>query len=147
MEIAFKKVEESDYNFIVGLIETNLRDVIDISFNGFMNYTLFLERVSKEGMANIIICNETPCGFLWCSARGKSLHVNTIVIDSEYQCKGIGSYIFDRLETIAKSLSLSSLDLGVQGINKRAIKFYERRGFRKYKYEKEVDTFYMQKKL
>jgi ribosomal protein S18 acetylase RimI-like enzyme len=147
MDITFRNAEQGDNNFIVALIEKNLRDVIDVSFNGFMNYTLFFERISKEGMASIVFVDGVPCGFLWCSAKGKCLHINTIVIDSEYQCKGIGSKIFDGLELMAKSLNLTFLDLGVQGVNIRAQKFYERRGFIKYKYEKQVDTYYMQKKL
>lgn len=147
MNITFKGVQIHDDDFIINLIKNNLREVIDKSFNGNMNYQLFLERIRKEGMASIIICDGKPCGLIWCTIMENSLHVNAIIIDKKYQGKGIGSSIFDNLEIMVKQMNLKYLQLGVQGVNKRARKFYKNRGFVDYGYVKDVDTYYMTKRI
>jgi GNAT superfamily N-acetyltransferase len=147
MNITFRNVEFDDNDFITELINSNLKEVIDRSFNGYMNYGLFLERIRKEGMSSVIICDNNPCGLLWCTIREYNLHVNAIVIDQEYQGRGIGSFIFDGLEMLAKRMGLMQLELGVQGVNKRARDFYRNRGFVEYGYVKDVDTYYLHKRI
>lgn len=147
MLIEYKKLEESDYSYVLRLIDENLREVIDVSFKGYFNNTLFFNRAIYMGKAYIIYLEDSRCGFIWYSSKGKILHINTIIIDKEYQGKGIGSRIFDDIEKLGKSMRYDLLQLGVQGINNNAHDFYIKRGFNDIRYVKEFDTFYMQKKL
>jgi ribosomal protein S18 acetylase RimI-like enzyme len=147
MDIDYRKVVKEDYYYVVDLIQRNLDYVIQKSFNGKMNYSVYFRRMRKSGLSNIILYNKVECGILWCTIRGQSLHVNTIVIDKEYQGKGIGSKIFYDIEKLAEKYNLTSIDLGVQGVNVRAKNFYKKLGFKEYGYNEEFDTIYMQKKL
>lgn len=147
MDIEYKKLETSDYDFVSKIVEANLGDVIARSFNGYFNYVLFFNRAMETGNAYVIYCNEVPCGFIWYSLKGMRLHINTIIIDKEYQNKGIGGNIFKELEMNARKSKIPYLQLGVQGINKRARDFYKNFGFKDIGYMNEFDTYYMEKRV
>lgn len=147
MDIEYKKLETSDYDFVSRIVEGNLGDVIAKSFNGYFNYVLFFDRAMETGTAYVIFYNEFPCGFIWYSLKGMRLHINTIIIDKEYQSKGIGSKIFNELELKAKESKIPYIQLGVQGVNKRARDFYKKNGFKEIGYMNEFDTYYMEKKI
>ncbi len=147
MNIEYKKLESTDYNFVSKLIEENLKEVISQSFKGFFNFPIFFNRAMQLGDSFIIYCDECPCGFFWYTFKGKCLHINTIVIDKEYQGKGIGTKVFIEIERLGKSKEYSIIELGVQGVNKGAIKFYKNKDFKEIGYMKDFDTYYMQKKI
>lgn len=147
MDIEYKKLLSTDYEFVSMLIEKNLGDVIRKSFKGYFNTELFFDRAMNIGNSYMVYKNESPCGFFWYSSRGMSLHINTIVIDKKYQGKGIGTYIIDELEKLAKSKKFEYIELGVQGSNKYAYSFYIKKGFMEFGYTKDFDTYYMHKRL
>lgn len=147
MDIEYKKLLANDFEFVSELIEKNLGDVIRKSFKGYFNKALFFDRALNIGKSYMVYKNESPCGFFWYSSRGNSLHINTIVIDKEYQGKGIGTYIIDGIEKLARSKGYEYLELGVQGSNKYAYGFYIKKGFEEFGYTKDFDTYYMHKKL
>ena len=147
MEIEYKKLETSDYDFVSRLVEKNLGDVITHSFNGYFNNVLFFNRAMETGNSYVIFYNNAPCGFIWYSLKGIRLHINTIIIDKEHQSIGIGREIFKELEDKAKVSKIPYLQLGVQGINKRARDFYKKLGFKDIGYMNEFDTYYMEKRI
>lgn len=147
MDIEYKKLETSDYDYVSRIVESNLGDVITRSFNGYFNYVLFFDRAMETGSAYVIFYNQVPCGFIWYSLKGMRLHINTIIIDKEYQSKGIGGCIFKELETKARESKIPFIQLGVQGVNIRARKFYKKYGFKDIGYMNEFDTYYMEKKI
>lgn len=147
MEIEYKKLETIDYDYVSRLVEENLGDVIEKSFKGYFNYVLFFNRAMEAGNAYIILYNDIPCGFIWYSLKGLRLHINSIIISKEYQSRGIGEKIFNELETKARDAKIQYMQLGVQGINRRARNFYKRLGFKDIGYMNEFDTYYMEKKI
>lgn len=147
MDIEYKKLEQSDYNFISEIVEKNLGNVILQSFKGYFNYVLFFDRAMENGTSYIIFYRNSPCGFIWYSVKGSRLHINTIIIDEKYQGLGIGSEVLRELEAKAKKARIPYLQLGVQGINKRARDFYLKLGFKDIGYMNDFDTYYMEKKL
>lgn len=147
MDIEYKQLETSDYDYISRIVETNLSEVITKSFNGYFNHVLFFNRALESGNAYVIFYNMVPCGFIWYSLKGLRLHINTIIIDKEYQGRGIGGKIFSELEIKAKELKIPYLQLGVQGVNKIARDFYKKYGFKDIGYMNEFDTYYMEKKI
>jgi ribosomal protein S18 acetylase RimI-like enzyme len=147
MNIQYKKIESCDYSFVSKLVDDNLKDVITKSFNGYFNYALFFDRAMQIGSAYLIFYDDDPCGFIWYSLKGMRLHVNTIVIDKEYQNKKIGTTVLNELETKARESNIPFMQLGVQGVNKKARDLYIRLGFKDIGYMKEFDTFYMEKRI
>ena len=147
MDIEYKKLETSDYDFVSRIVEQNLGEVIAQSFNGYFNYVLFFDRAMETGSAYVIFYNATPCGFIWYSLKGMRLHINTIIIDKDHQSMGIGGNIFKELEHKAIESKIPYLQLGVQGVNQRARDFYKRLGFKDIGYMNEFDTYYMEKKI
>lgn len=147
MEIEYKKLETSDYEFVSSLVEQNLGDVITLSFKGYFNNVLFFNRAMETGNSYVVFYDNDPCGFLWYSLKGLRLHVNTIIIDKEHQSMGIGGSIFKELEIKAKGSKIPYLQLGVQGVNKRARDFYKKHGFSDIGYMNEFDTYYMEKRI
>jgi GNAT superfamily N-acetyltransferase len=147
MNIEYKKLETTDYEFVSKLIEENLKEVIEQSFKGYFNFPIFFNRAMQIGNSYIIYSDDCPCGFFWYILKGKCLHINTVVIDKDYQGKGIGTYVFKEIENLGKSKGYSILELGVQGVNKEAKKFYQNKGFIETGYTKDFDTYYMQKKI
>jgi ribosomal protein S18 acetylase RimI-like enzyme len=147
MNIEYRKLELTDYSYVSTLIEENLKEVINQSFKGYFNFPIFFNRAMQIGNSYIIYSDESPCGFFWYIFKGRCLHINTIVIDKKYQGKGIGTSVFKDIETLGKSKGYFFIELGVQGINKQALKFYKNKGFKEISYTKDFDTYYMHKKI
>lgn len=147
MELGYRLVTKNDAKYIIYLVKDNLKEVIKKSFKDKFDFGLFMKRVMREGTGYIITFGEQRCGFIWFTIKQETLHVNTIVIDKPYQGMGIGMRVFKDMENLAKRMNLKYIHLGVQGINEKAKKFYEKIGFEYTGYVDEFDTYYMRKKL
>lgn len=147
MELAYRIMNKSDSKYVTCLVKNNLMEVIEKSFKGKFDFNLFIQRIRKEGNGYIIVFRGFRCGFIWFSIKGETLHINTIVIDEAYQGMGIGKRVFKDMDDFGKRLNLKYIHLGVQGINEKAKRFYEKIGFEYTGYVDEFDTYYMRKKL
>lgn len=147
MDIKFVKAEPKDINFITALIKDNLGEIIKSSFKGNFDYKVYISNSIKDKYSFIVLADGICCGFLWCSIKGKTIHINTIALEKEFQGKGIGKRIFGELEDIGRKTEMNYLQLGVQGSNKRAIGFYQALGFIMSGYLKQFDTYYMLKRI
>ena len=79
-------------------------------------------------------------GFIILDARpGKTGNLVTIDVAPESQGGGIGARLMDEMEKIAGGLGLRSVVLQVAASNERAIRFYERRGYRK---TRDLENYY-----
>ncbi|MFC2078026.1 GNAT family N-acetyltransferase [Candidatus Bipolaricaulota bacterium] len=67
-------------------------------------------------------------GFLWIEKRARDLHVHGIILQPEFRGRGLGTTIFENLETEFEG-EIDALELGVRASNEGAIRFYERIGF------------------
>ncbi|WP_299436123.1 GNAT family N-acetyltransferase [uncultured Aquimarina sp.] len=64
--------------------------------------------------------------------KGNSIEIERIYVIKSYQGKGVGQYIFDEVMKIAEEKKAIFIWLGVWDQNTRAIKFYERNGFKTF---------------
>ncbi|MGI6210084.1 MAG: GNAT family N-acetyltransferase [Bacilli bacterium] len=67
----------------------------------------------------------------WENKDSKAFYLNRFAVDSNYLKKGIGSLMVSKAKEVAEEKGADYLRLFVVTINKPAIKFYEKNGFRK----------------
>lgn len=85
-------------------------------------------------------------GFFSYSIAENVLHLNTLVLDAQFQGLGLGQQVMAQFEKIAKNGHLQILRLCVQMNNLRAIRFYQKWGFR-IQGKPYVNTYLMRKRL
>ena len=84
----------------------------------------------SEAAFEIILCDGVPCGYLCVEDREGDIHVRELVIDPEFQGKGIGTYILREVMGRARVRQVP-VRLGTFHEN-RAAELYRRLGFREY---------------
>jgi len=85
-------------------------------------------------------------GFYWTEERERVLHLHALILKPQFQGRGIGTQILTIL-TSAKKDVVNSIELGVHESNQRAIKMYERQGFKTVKQLGDLQFRIMQKPL
>ncbi|EHK2348077.1 GNAT family N-acetyltransferase [Clostridium perfringens] len=65
-----------------------------------------------------------------CNLRRKHVGVITLMVNSDYQNKGVGSLLMDKLINLSKSLNIIRLELCVFRDNYKAINLYKKFGFK-----------------
>ena len=122
----------SDTEFARSVHHRAYHDVVIEQF-GFWDEALqdifFVKGWSKE-THQIIILNDSPCGYLCVETRQDDIHIREIVIAPEYQNKGIGTFILSEIIEQAK-VSQVPVRLGTFHKNK-AVRIYQRLGFREF---------------
>lgn len=106
----------------------------------------FKELFKKTGRIQVVYLQERIAGFFWTEKRDEVLHIHALIIEEEFQGKGLGKKI---LQTIEKEYNEGArvLEIGVHLSNNRAIKLYEDFGFVKVKELNEIGFIVMQKQL
>lgn len=67
----------------------------------------------------------------WENVNAKAFYLSRFAVNPDYLKQGIGSFMVIKIKEVAKELGAKYLRLFVVIINKRAIQFYEKNGFRK----------------
>lgn len=78
----------------------------------------------------IILCDGAPCGYVRVEERGGDTHVHELVIDPEFQGRGVGSHILREVIEDARVRQVR-VRLGTFHAN-HAVNLYRRLGFREY---------------
>ena len=130
----------SDKDFILNLNKQNLPAVsplYDDSFNMFLKYSEYFKTIKIE---------DTPVGFLiallpghpyksvnykWFENRYKSfIYVDRIVISSDHQDKGIGSFFYDHIKlSFHDRFNLMVCEVNLIPKNTQSINFHKKYGF------------------
>ncbi|MHA7057308.1 GNAT family N-acetyltransferase [Aquimarina sp. M1] len=63
---------------------------------------------------------------------GNGLEIERIYLVSTYQGRGIGQFLINEILNISKEKKVAFIWLGVWNYNKRAVRFYERNGFKTF---------------
>ena len=82
----------------------------------------------KVGQVYCVYDDAQLGGFYWIERRENILHLHGLVLKTQFQGKGIGTQILEKLVTENHG-KMKEIELGVHESNVRAIKLYERRGF------------------
>lgn len=115
----------------------NLNDYLDKAFSV---EALSQEIINPESTFFFVYNEEHICGYFKINV-GESqtelkevngLELERIYISTEYQGKRIGEKVIEEVKKIAIQLAKKYIWLGVWELNKNAIRFYERVGFKKF---------------
>lgn len=115
-EISFRFSKEQ----CVGICEEKIK-----LLNGYIN----------EGSAIVLgaFLDENLIGFLWLYKRNffyeTRLHVNQIVVSSQFRGRGIGKQLMKEVEKQAERLGMETIDLFVSENNCKALKMYTNMGY------------------
>jgi ribosomal protein S18 acetylase RimI-like enzyme len=92
------------------------------------------QRLSRDGsIAYIAFDEDRACGLVCCYAEDddpRRAHIISMWVDPAYRRAGVGSELINTLGIWAKGYGMRELKLMVTGVNRGAIAFYERLGFR-----------------
>ncbi len=105
----------------------------------------------NERVLNIVNNEETKIqfiGFVWFNfTEENTLWLTSLVVDKKHQRKGIGSQVIFELESLVLKKNLKSIELGVQEVNKNALRFYQKNGFLKAEDIEYASTIVMRKTI
>lgn len=119
--VKIRKMQESDIPRIVYLEET------------FLGETLGEELLTSELKSNVAafyvaIVNDIVVGYIGRYSYLGEAEILNFVVDEAYQRQGIGQMLFDYVINEIKDLEKISLE--VRASNNKAIRFYEKNGFK-----------------
>lgn len=135
MDITIRKAKKEDMRRVHELImelaiyeklpqevEINLSDLVNDGFGEKPLFHCFVAEVNStvEGMA--IIYNR------YSTWKGKTIHLEDLIVTKNMRNKGIGALLLDKVILFGKEMSVKRISWEVIDWNKKAIKFYERKG-------------------
>ncbi len=135
MDITIRKVKKEDMSRVHELImelavyeklpqevELNQNDLVNDAFGENPLFHCFVAEVNSkvEGMA--IIYNR------YSTWKGKTLHLEDLIVTKNMRNKGIGALLLDKVILFGKQMNVKRISWEVIDWNKKAIKFYERKG-------------------
>lgn len=115
------------YELIAPYINKNAIHEIDRIYNNMNEFT-------KDNTAIIIgaLDDNSLIGFVWSYIKKentKIAHVNYFFIKDNYRSKGIGEILIKKLQEKLSLINVKEIELLVDIVNERAIKFYTKQGF------------------
>ena len=135
MDITIRKAKKEDMSRVHELImelavyeklpkevEVNQSDLVNDGFGENPLFHCFVAEVNSkvEGMA--IIYNR------YSTWKGKTLHLEDLIVTKNMRNKGIGALLLDKVILFGKQMNVKRISWEVIDWNKKAIKFYERKG-------------------
>lgn len=127
-EFRIRKAVESDLDEIIRLWKRNIRTIntasdIEDLFNAFKDY--FFVAVSLASEERKLI------GFVAGAVRQGHGHISGIAVDAEYRRQGIGNELIKAVEREFIARAFDMVTLEVRKSNWRAIRFYEKQGYKR----------------
>lgn len=135
MDITIRKAKKEDMSRVHELImelavyeklpqevELNQNNLVNDAFGENPLFHCFVAEVNSkvEGMA--IIYNR------YSTWKGKTLHLEDLIVTKNMRNKGIGALLLDKVILFGKQMNVKRISWEVIDWNKKAIKFYERKG-------------------
>ena len=135
MDITIRKAKKKDMSRVHELImelavyeklpqevEVNQNDLVNDGFGENPLFHCFVAEVNSkvEGMA--IIYNR------YSTWKGKTVHLEDLIVTKNMRNKGIGALLLDKVILFGKQMNVKRISWEVIDWNKKAIKFYERKG-------------------
>ena len=135
MDITIRKAKKEDMSRVHELImelavyeklpqevEVNQNDLVNDGFGENPLFHCFVAEVNSkvEGMA--IIYNR------YSTWKGKTVHLEDLIVTKNMRNKGIGALLLDKVILFGKQMNVKRISWEVIDWNKKAIKFYERKG-------------------
>lgn len=140
LEIRFLTAKSADVPWIVELAYKIMNPFLEEAFTGTFDWASWesdmrgvIQTDDKyKGIVELFINDDgQKIGFWWVTPQNNHIWIDAIVLNSNFQSKGIGTHIFHQIREHFNYLYPKNLriELGVQKSNKKAIKFYEHLNF------------------
>ncbi len=115
-------MELAEYEKLSQEVELIPKDLINDGFGVKPMFHCFVAEVDSkvEGMA--IIYNR------YSTWKGKTIHLEDLIVTKNMRNKGIGALLLDKVILFGKEMGVKRISWEVIDWNKKAIKFYERKG-------------------
>jgi ribosomal protein S18 acetylase RimI-like enzyme len=84
---------------------------------------------TKRGLGVVAVTSNIPCGFGLLSLWPRGAEISDLIVNANYRSRGLGSLIIQYLTSVAKSLHVQTLEIGVAMSNPRALALYRRLEF------------------
>lgn len=117
------------------MVESDLREVMAIEMKVFPSYGHWTHQTFQSALAAGYDCwlardvSGTLVGYFVLMKVVDEVHLLTIAINPDWQGKGLGRGLMDKVIELAKTMQMESLLLEVRLSNKRALEIYRRYGF------------------
>ncbi|MDF2798727.1 MAG: family N-acetyltransferase [Devosia sp.] len=89
-----------------------------------------LRRAVAETLSRIIVADQDGIPTGWCSRSARRAYIPFLFVAPESQGQGIGSMLLRRMESVLELLGASRVQLETPADHIRAVRFYERQGYR-----------------
>src|SRR5262245_28219872 len=130
MIVSKRQATEADYEFARVVHHRAYREVIERQY-GPVEETAqdkFFANAWVEATHEIVLCDTVRCGYCCVEDRGHDIFIRELVIDPDYQGRGIGTTILQGVLNDSKTRKVP-VRLRTQTLN-RAAALYRRLGFR-----------------
>ncbi len=121
----FRKATTDDISFINEVYSLN-KEAIHGNVRDFKMWSEILSDSSKE---HYVIIDKEPVGWFRIEMVDNSLELGMLQIHPQYQHQGIGRYVINEVEQIAKNRSIDSVIIHTTEDNKKAQKLYISTGY------------------
>lgn len=131
-KITKRLAEEADKEFVRSVHHRAYRDVVMRQYGAWDEKAQnnFFDDAWCATTHQIIICEDVPCGYMCVEYRDEDIYIREIVIDNEFQGKGVGTFLLREIIEDARVRRIP-VRLGTQRTN-RAINLYQKLGFREF---------------
>lgn len=122
----------NDEKFIASVLTICSSSFYDQSLNNTEAISSLAKKFAKYAQFYYVHISKYICGFCSFYANdvvSREAYLSMIIINHEYQGKGIGSFLLNNCISSCKNEGMASLLLEVNKNNRKAIIFYEKKGF------------------
>jgi 2-amino-4-hydroxy-6-hydroxymethyldihydropteridine diphosphokinase len=89
-----------------------------------------LAQAVAESLSRIIVAEVDGVVVAWCSRSAQRAYIPYLFVEPALQGHGLGSMLLTRMESLFELLGAERVQLETPADNVRAVRFYERKGYR-----------------
>lgn len=115
-------IELAMYEKLPQEVELKPGDLVNDGFGEKPLFHCFVAEVNSRVEAMAIIYNR------YSTWKGKTVHLEDLIVTKNMRDKGIGALLLDRVILFGKEMGVKRISWEVIDWNKKAIKFYQRKG-------------------
>ena len=135
--VILRRATSADVEFVNEISFKIMDSVVAIAWNGRFRWESWFHDVEEAILGDIhmffiINAEDEDIGYLWMNEEADLLWITAIVLEEEWQRKGIGNQIIQTLIKACEEKGKNAIELGVQQNNTHALGFYKKMGFKKY---------------
>ena len=144
-QIFLRRAQSDDFEFINEVQYSEMKDVLKKAWKNKFSFKAWfydVEEAAKGAFHKVFIVEvqKSSIGYLWLNREPQNLWITAIVLQTDWQRRGIGEKIMHYLIGECREEQLNAIELGVQHNNERALNFYKKIGFKQYDHLKEANT-------